>query len=109
SSSVNTGGESCPRTQRTQVHVLALGGRRPPGLNEIRGAVARDTREQIHFPREIFAHGLARVVYDNVTRGPVVTDQGAADASSRQDLKANADGSVDLYFARPSRRRRRTG
>src|SRR5262245_31250602 len=37
-------------------------------------------------------------LYDNVTRGPVVTDQGAADMSSRQDLKANADGSVDLYF-----------
>jgi hypothetical protein len=37
-------------------------------------------------------------LYDNVTRGPVVTDQGAADASSRQNLAANADGSVDLYF-----------
>jgi hypothetical protein len=37
-------------------------------------------------------------LYDNTTRGPVVTDQGAADASSRRDLKANADGSVDLYF-----------
>jgi hypothetical protein len=37
-------------------------------------------------------------LYDNTTRGPVVTDQGAADLSSRQDLVANADGSVDLYF-----------
>ena len=37
-------------------------------------------------------------LYDNVTRGPVVTDQGAADASSRQNLAANADGSVDLHF-----------
>jgi hypothetical protein len=37
-------------------------------------------------------------LYDNVTRGPVVTDQGAADMSSRQSLVANADGSVDLYF-----------
>jgi hypothetical protein len=37
-------------------------------------------------------------VYDNTTRGPVITDQGAADVSSRQDLAANADGSVDLYF-----------
>ena len=37
-------------------------------------------------------------LYDNTTRGPVVTDQGAADLSSRQNLAANADGSVDLYF-----------
>ena len=37
-------------------------------------------------------------LYDNVTRGPVVTDQGAADMSSRQELEANPDGSVDLYF-----------
>ena len=37
-------------------------------------------------------------LYDNTTRGPVVTDQGAADISSRQNLVANADGSVDLYF-----------
>jgi hypothetical protein len=37
-------------------------------------------------------------LYDNVTRGPVITDQGAADKSSREDLVANADGSVDLYF-----------
>lgn len=38
-------------------------------------------------------------LYDNVTRGPVVTDQGAADLSSRKpDLVKNADGSVDVYF-----------
>ncbi len=37
-------------------------------------------------------------LYDNVTRGPVITDQGAADMSSRQNLSANGDGSVDLYF-----------
>jgi hypothetical protein len=37
-------------------------------------------------------------LYDNVTRGPVVTDAGAADLSSRQNLVTNADGSVDLYF-----------
>ena len=37
-------------------------------------------------------------LYDNTTRGPVVTDQGAADLSSRQQLAANDDGSVDLYF-----------
>ena len=38
-------------------------------------------------------------LYDNVTRGPVVTDQGAADLSSRKaDLATNADGSVDVFF-----------
>jgi hypothetical protein len=38
-------------------------------------------------------------LYDNVTRGPLVTDQGAADMSSRkEDLIRNADGSVDVYF-----------
>jgi hypothetical protein len=37
-------------------------------------------------------------LYDNLTRGPVMTDQGASDLSSRQNLEKNADGSVDLYF-----------
>jgi hypothetical protein len=38
-------------------------------------------------------------LYDNITRGPVVTAQGAADMSSRRpDLVTNADGSVDVYF-----------
>jgi len=38
-------------------------------------------------------------LYDNVTRGPVITDQGAADLSSRKpDLAKNPDGSVDVYF-----------
>jgi Protein of unknown function (DUF1214) len=37
-------------------------------------------------------------LYGNITRGPVVTDQGAAAVSSRQNLAANTDGSVDLYF-----------
>jgi len=38
-------------------------------------------------------------LYDNVTRGPVITDQGAADLSSRSpDMATNADGSVDVYF-----------
>ena len=38
-------------------------------------------------------------LYDNVTRGPLVTAQGAADLSSRNpDLVKNADGSVDVYF-----------
>jgi hypothetical protein len=38
-------------------------------------------------------------LYDNVTRGPLVTAQGAADMSSRRpDLVTNADGSVDVFF-----------
>lgn len=38
-------------------------------------------------------------LYDNVTRGPLDTPQGAADLSSRNpDLVKNADGSVDVYF-----------
>lgn len=38
-------------------------------------------------------------LYDNVTRGPVITDQGAADLSSRKpDLVSNQDGSVDVFF-----------
>src|SRR5262249_22670134 len=37
-------------------------------------------------------------LYDNVTRGPLVTDQGAADLSSRQNIVANPDGSVDVYL-----------
>lgn len=38
-------------------------------------------------------------LYDNVTRYAVITDQGAADLSSRKpDLVKNADGSVDVFF-----------
>jgi hypothetical protein len=38
-------------------------------------------------------------LYDNVTRGPLITPAGSADISSRKEgLEANADGSVDLYF-----------
>jgi hypothetical protein len=38
-------------------------------------------------------------LYDNLTRGPVISDQGAADIGSRKEgLVKNADGSVDLYF-----------
>jgi hypothetical protein len=38
-------------------------------------------------------------LYDNETRAPVITDQGAADLSSRKpDIATNADGSVDVYF-----------
>jgi len=38
-------------------------------------------------------------LYDNQTRGPVISPAGAADISSRKpDLVKNDDGSVDLYF-----------
>jgi hypothetical protein len=38
-------------------------------------------------------------LYDNLTRGPVITDAGSSDLSSRKpDLVTNADGSVDVYF-----------
>lgn len=38
-------------------------------------------------------------LYDNVTRGPLITSQGAADLSSRSEgLVTNADGSVDIHF-----------
>jgi hypothetical protein len=38
-------------------------------------------------------------LYDNVSRGPLITAQGAADLSSRQTgLVRNADGSVDVVF-----------
>jgi len=38
-------------------------------------------------------------IYDNLTRGPMISPQGAADISSRtKGLVVNADGSVDLYF-----------
>ncbi len=38
-------------------------------------------------------------LYDNLTRGPVITAAGSADLSSRKpDLVTNADGSVDVYF-----------
>jgi hypothetical protein len=38
-------------------------------------------------------------LYDNLSRGPLVTPQGAADLSSRRpDLVTNSDGSVDVSF-----------
>jgi hypothetical protein len=38
-------------------------------------------------------------LYDNVTRYPLITDEGAADLSSRNPgLVKNPDGSVDVYF-----------
>jgi hypothetical protein len=38
-------------------------------------------------------------LYDNLTRGPLISSQGAADISSRtKGIVINTDGSVDLYF-----------
>jgi hypothetical protein len=38
-------------------------------------------------------------LYDNTTRGPLITNQGAADLSSHKpDLVTNSDGSVSVYF-----------
>jgi len=38
-------------------------------------------------------------LYDNLTRGPVITDAGSSDLSSRKpDLVTNADGSMDVFF-----------
>lgn len=38
-------------------------------------------------------------LYDNLTRGPLLSPQGAADISSRKEgLERNSDGSVDLFF-----------
>jgi hypothetical protein len=38
-------------------------------------------------------------LYDNLTRGPLLSPLGAADISSRKEgLERNGDGSVDLYF-----------
>jgi hypothetical protein len=47
-------------------------------------------------------------LYDNVTRGPLMNDKGAADLSSRDSgLVINADGSVDVFFGpkRPKKAR----
>ena len=53
----------------------------------------------LHVPPNVPAKQFWSItLYDNLTRGPVLTDQGASDLSSRQDLEKNADGSVDLYF-----------
>ncbi len=53
----------------------------------------------LHVPPNVPAKQFWSItLYENLTRGPVMTDQGASDLSSRQDLEKNADGSVDLYF-----------
>jgi hypothetical protein len=54
---------------------------------------------KIHIPADVPALQFWSItLYDNVTRYPVVTDQGSADISSRKDIDKNADGSVDVYF-----------
>jgi hypothetical protein len=53
----------------------------------------------LHVPPNVPAKQFWSItLYDNLTRGPVLTDQGASDLSSRQDLERNTDGSVELYF-----------
>jgi hypothetical protein len=54
---------------------------------------------KIHVPADVPARQFWSItLYDNVTRYPVVTDQGSADISSRKDIDKNPDGSVDVYF-----------
>ncbi len=54
---------------------------------------------KIHIPADVPARQFWSItLYDNVTRYPVVTDQGSADISSRKDIDKNADGSVDVFF-----------
>ncbi|MGA2255589.1 MAG: DUF1254 domain-containing protein [Thermoguttaceae bacterium] len=53
----------------------------------------------LHVPANVPAKQFWSItLYDNLTRGPVLTDRGSSDLSSRQDLEKNADNSVDLYF-----------
>ena len=41
----------------------------------------------------------SKTPYDNLSRGPLITPQGAADLSSRKaDLVTNRDGSLDVDF-----------
>jgi hypothetical protein len=54
---------------------------------------------RFHVPANVPAKQFWSItLYDNITRGPLVTDQGSADMSSRKDIEKNADGSVDIYF-----------
>jgi hypothetical protein len=54
---------------------------------------------RIHIPANVPARQFWSItLYDNVTRYPLVTDQGSADISSRKDIDKNPDGSVDVYF-----------
>ena len=54
---------------------------------------------KIHVPADVPARQFWSItLYDNITRYPVVTDQGSADISSRKDIDKNSDGSVDVYF-----------
>jgi hypothetical protein len=59
-----------------------------------------DTSYRLHVPPNVPAKQFWSItLYDNVTRGPAITDQGASDLSSRKpDLVTNSDGSVDVYI-----------
>ena len=59
-----------------------------------------DNNYRLHVPPKVPVKQFWSItLYDNVTRGPAITDQGASDLSSRKpDLITNADGSVDVYL-----------
>jgi len=69
-----------------------------------------DNNYRLHVPPKVPVKQFWSItLYDNVTRGPAITDQGASDLSSRKpDLITNADGSVDISV-RPSPTGKRTG
>ena len=62
--------------------------------------LAGDNNYRLHVPPNVpIKQFWSITLYDNVTRGPAITDQGASDLSSRKsDLVTNADGSVDIYI-----------
>jgi hypothetical protein len=54
---------------------------------------------RLHVPADVpVAQFWSMTAYDNLTRGPVVTDTKKADISSRQTIVVNADGTTDVYF-----------
>ena len=62
--------------------------------------LAGDKNYLLHVPPDVpIKQFWSITLYDNVTRGAAITDQGASDLSSRKpDLITNADGSVDAYI-----------
>lgn len=62
--------------------------------------LAGDKNYLLHVPPNVpIKQFWSITLYDNVTRGPAITDQGASDLSSRKsNLVTNDDGSVDVYF-----------